>query len=48
MVKIIYIGVCYMDVFIFSGDDLEGFFFVVLGYEGVGIVVEVGEGVISV
>lgn len=48
LVKIIYIGVCYIDVFILFGDDLEGLFLVVLGYEGVGIVVEVGEGVISV
>lgn len=47
LVKIIYIGVCYIDIFIFFGDDLEGVFLVVLGYEGGGVVVEVGEGVIS-
>lgn len=48
LIKVIYIGVCYIDVFIFFGDDLEGVFLVVFGYEGVGVVVEVGEGVISV
>lgn len=48
LIKVIYIGVCYIDVFIFFGDDSEGVFSVVFGYEGVGVVVEVGEGVISV
>jgi S-(hydroxymethyl)glutathione dehydrogenase/alcohol dehydrogenase len=37
--------VCHTDAFTLSGDDPEGLFPVVLGHEGAGIVVEVGEGV---
>lgn len=48
MVKLVVIGVCYMDVYILSGVDLEGLFFCIMGYEGVGEVVEIGVGVISV
>lgn len=44
----IYMGVCYIDVFMLLGSDFEGVFFVVLGYEGVGVVVVIGEGVLSV
>lgn len=47
-VCIVVIGVCYIDVFILLGEDLEGVFFLILGYEGGGIVEMVGEGVISV
>lgn len=48
LVRIIVIGVCYIDVFILFGEDFEGVFFVVFGYEGGGIVEMVGEGVILV
>lgn len=46
LVEIKVIGICYMDEFMFFGVDLEGFFLVIFGYEGVGVVVEVGKGVI--
>jgi S-(hydroxymethyl)glutathione dehydrogenase/alcohol dehydrogenase len=39
--------VCHTDAFTLSGDDPEGLFPAVLGHEGGGIVVEVGEGVTS-
>lgn len=48
LVKISHSGVCHTDAFTLSGDDPEGIFPVVLGHEGTGIVVEVGEGVTSV
>lgn len=41
-------GVCHTDAFTLSGNDPEGVFPAVLGHEGAGIVVEVGEGVTSV
>src|SRR5256885_109447 len=41
-------GVCHTDAFTLSGDDPEGISPAVLGHEGAGIVVEVGEGVTSV
>jgi S-(hydroxymethyl)glutathione dehydrogenase/alcohol dehydrogenase len=47
-VRIVATGVCHTDAFTLSGDDPEGLFPVVLGHEGAGIVVEVGEGVTSV
>jgi|TARA_R110002073_G_scaffold5242_7_gene32643 S-(hydroxymethyl)glutathione dehydrogenase/alcohol dehydrogenase len=40
-------GICHTDAFTLSGDDPEGLFPVILGHEGAGIVVEVGEGVTS-
>ncbi len=40
-------GVCHTDAFTLSGDDPEGLFPCVLGHEGAGVVVEVGEGVKS-
>ncbi|MCC5870118.1 MAG: S-(hydroxymethyl)glutathione dehydrogenase/class III alcohol dehydrogenase [Gammaproteobacteria bacterium] len=40
-------GVCHTDAFTLSGDDPEGLFPCVLGHEGAGVVVEVGEGVSS-
>lgn len=48
LIKITNTGVCHTDAFTLSGDDPEGIFPVVLGHEGAGIVVEVGEGVTSV
>lgn len=48
LVRISHSGVCHTDAFTLSGDDPEGLFPVVLGHEGAGIVVGVGEGVTSV
>jgi len=48
MVKILYTSVCHTDAFTLSGDDPEGVFPAVLGHEGGGVVVSVGEGVTSV
>ena len=47
LVKITHTGVCHTDAFTLSGDDPEGLFPAVLGHEGAGVVVEVGEGVTS-
>jgi len=47
LVKITHTGVCHTDAFTLSGDDPEGIFPSVLGHEGAGVVVEVGEGVTS-
>lgn len=41
-------GICHTDAFTLSGDDPEGLFPAILGHEGAGVVVEVGEGVTSV
>ncbi len=48
LVEIKATGVCHTDAFTLSGDDPEGLFPVILGHEGAGIVVEVGDGVTSV
>ncbi|MDA3914495.1 S-(hydroxymethyl)glutathione dehydrogenase/class III alcohol dehydrogenase [Oleiagrimonas sp.] len=48
LVKIHATGVCHTDAYTLSGDDPEGVFPAVLGHEGGGVVVEVGEGVTSV
>src|SRR5574344_2289038 len=48
LVKITHTGVCHTDAFTLSGEDPEGVCPAVLGHEGAGIVVEVGEGVTSV
>ncbi|GAB3358176.1 S-(hydroxymethyl)glutathione dehydrogenase/class III alcohol dehydrogenase [Lysobacter tyrosinilyticus] len=48
LVRITHTGVCHTDAFTLSGDDPEGLFPVVLGHEGAGVVVEVGDGVTSV
>ena len=45
LVRITHTGVCHTDAFTLSGDDPEGLFPAVLGHEGAGVVVEVGEGV---
>ena len=47
MVEIKATGVCHTDAFTLSGDDPEGAFPAILGHEGAGVVVEVGEGVKS-
>ena len=47
LVRISHTGVCHTDAFTLSGDDPEGIFPSVLGHEGAGVVVEVGEGVTS-
>jgi S-(hydroxymethyl)glutathione dehydrogenase/alcohol dehydrogenase len=41
-------GVCHTDAFTLSGEDPEGLFPAILGHEGAGVVVDVGEGVQSV
>ncbi len=48
MVELKATGVCHTDAFTLSGDDPEGAFPTILGHEGAGVVVEVGEGVTSV
>ena len=47
LVRITHTGVCHTDAFTLSGDDPEGIFPAVLGHEGAGVVVEVGQGVTS-
>ncbi|MGY0559041.1 S-(hydroxymethyl)glutathione dehydrogenase/class III alcohol dehydrogenase [Lysobacter sp. A421] len=48
LVKISHTALCHTDAFTLSGDDPEGVFPAVLGHEGGGVVVEIGEGVTSV
>jgi S-(hydroxymethyl)glutathione dehydrogenase/alcohol dehydrogenase len=48
MVEIKATGICHTDEFTRSGDDPEGLFPSILGHEGAGVVVEVGDGVRSV
>ena len=38
-------GVCHTDAFTLSGEDPEGAFPVILGHEGAGVIVDVGDGV---
>ncbi|MBT3462798.1 MAG: S-(hydroxymethyl)glutathione dehydrogenase/class III alcohol dehydrogenase [Gammaproteobacteria bacterium] len=47
LVQMVASGVCHTDAFTLSGDDPEGLFPAILGHEGGGIVVELGEGVTS-
>jgi S-(hydroxymethyl)glutathione dehydrogenase/alcohol dehydrogenase len=47
-VKLAATGVCHTDAYTLSGADPEGLFPSVLGHEGAGVVLEVGEGVTSV
>ncbi|MBB3711222.1 S-(hydroxymethyl)glutathione dehydrogenase/alcohol dehydrogenase [Limimaricola variabilis] len=47
MVEIMATGICHTDEFTLSGADPEGLFPAILGHEGAGVVVEVGEGVTS-
>ncbi|EJW13667.1 S-(hydroxymethyl)glutathione dehydrogenase [Rhodovulum sp. PH10] len=48
LVEIKATGICHTDEFTLSGADPEGIFPAILGHEGAGVVVEVGEGVTSV
>ncbi len=48
MVEIRATGICHTDEFTLSGADPEGLFPAILGHEGAGVVVDVGEGVTSV
>ena len=48
LVEIRATGICHTDEFTRSGADPEGLFPAILGHEGAGVVVEVGEGVRSV
>lgn len=48
LVRLVATGVCHTDAYTLSGADPEGVFPSILGHEGGGIVVEVGEGVTSV
>ncbi|MDC1156240.1 S-(hydroxymethyl)glutathione dehydrogenase/class III alcohol dehydrogenase [Candidatus Pelagibacter sp.] len=47
LVEIKSTGVCHTDAYTLSGDDPEGIFPSILGHEGAGVVVEVGQGVTS-
>lgn len=47
LVEIKATGVCHTDAYTLSGSDPEGAFPAILGHEGAGVVVEVGEGVTS-
>ena len=48
LVEIKATGVCHTDAYTLSGIDPEGLFPAILGHEGAGVVVEVGEGVTTV
>ncbi|RLA09562.1 MAG: S-(hydroxymethyl)glutathione dehydrogenase/class III alcohol dehydrogenase [Gammaproteobacteria bacterium] len=48
MVQLKATGVCHTDAYTLSGADPEGLFPAILGHEGGGVVVEVGDGVTSV
>ena len=45
MIEVKATGVCHTDAYTLSGADPEGLFPAILGHEGAGVVVEVGEGV---
>ncbi len=47
LVEIKATGLCHTDAFTLSGADPEGLFPAILGHEGAGVVVEIGEGVTS-
>src|SRR5450756_1169024 len=48
LVEIKATGICHTDAYTLDGFDSEGIFPSILGHEGAGIVMEVGEGVTSV
>lgn len=45
LIEVKVMGICYIDYYMLLGVDLEGIFLVIFGYEGVGVVVDVGFGV---
>jgi S-(hydroxymethyl)glutathione dehydrogenase/alcohol dehydrogenase len=45
LVKLQATGICHTDAYTLSGADPEGIFPVILGHEGAGVVIELGEGV---
>ena len=47
LVEIKATGICHTDAFTLSGDDPEGLFPAILGHEGAGVVMQLGEGVSS-
>lgn len=47
MIELRATGICHTDAFTLSGEDPEGAFPAILGHEGAGVVVEVGQGVKS-
>jgi len=47
LVEIKATGICHTDQFTLSGADPEGLFPAILGHEGAGVVLEIGEGVTS-
>ena len=47
LLRVVASGVCHTDAFTLSSEDPEGVFPAILGHEGAGVVVEVGEGVTS-
>jgi S-(hydroxymethyl)glutathione dehydrogenase/alcohol dehydrogenase len=47
LVEIKATGVCHTDAYTLSGADPEGLFPAILGHEGAGVIVEIGEGVTS-
>jgi len=46
LVEIKATGICHTDAYTMSGADPEGLFPAILGHEGAGVVVDIGEGVI--
>lgn len=48
MIRITHTALCHTDAYTLSGADPEGVFPAILGHEGAGVVVKVGEGVTSV
>ena len=47
LVEIKATGLCHTDEFTRSGEDPEGIFPAILGHEGAGVVIEIGDGVTS-
>ena len=47
LVEIKATGICHTDAFTLEGKDPEGLFPTILGHEGAGVVVDIGEGVVS-
>ncbi len=48
LIKLVASGVCHTDAYTLSGMDPEGIFPSILGHEGAGVVVDIGDGVTSV